>query len=123
MTRGPACTASAWVLLTASSSEGWGLTVIEAALCGTPSAALAVGGLRESIVDGETGVLAQDTAELITRVRGLIEDPAELERLGAAARERALTFTWERTAQENLDALRAEAARRGRRQLGAGREA
>ena len=48
----------AWVHVTASASEGWSLTVMEAALCGTPSAALAVGGLRESIVDGETGLLA-----------------------------------------------------------------
>jgi glycosyltransferase involved in cell wall biosynthesis len=112
----------AWILLTASSSEGWGLTVIEAALCGTPSAALAVGGLRESIVDGVTGVLANDTSELIERVQELIAAPAELERLGAAARTRALTFTWERTAQENLDALRAESARRvPGRLLGAGR--
>ena len=48
----------AWVNLTASQSEGWSLTVMEAALCRTPSAALAVGGLAESIVDGETGFLA-----------------------------------------------------------------
>jgi glycosyltransferase involved in cell wall biosynthesis len=99
-----------WILLTGSSSEGWGLTVIEAALCATPSAALAVGGLRESIVDGQTGILAQDTEELIGRVRGLVEDRPALERLGEAARRRALTFTWERTAAENLRVLRAHAA-------------
>ena len=51
----------AWVNLTASQSEGWSLTVMEAALCRTPSAALAIGGLAESIVDGETGFLAADT--------------------------------------------------------------
>ena len=45
----------AWVNLTASSAEGWCLTVMEAATCGTPSAALRIGGLPESIVDGETG--------------------------------------------------------------------
>ncbi len=98
----------AWILLTASSSEGWGLTVIEAALCGTPSAALAVGGLRESIVDGETGLLAADMDELTRRVRDLVENRDELERLGEAARRRALTFTWERTAAANLGALRAQ---------------
>ena len=65
----------AWVSLTASSAEGWCLTVMEAAACGTPSAALAVGGLPESIVDGETGVLADDPAELAARVRGLVERP------------------------------------------------
>ena len=52
--------AQAWVNLTASSAEGWCLTVMEAATCGTPSAALRVGGLPESIVDGETGLLADD---------------------------------------------------------------
>lgn len=101
--------ARAWVLLTASSSEGWGLTVIEAALCATPSAALAVGGLRESIVDGKTGILARDISELTERVRGLIADRERLEELGEAARRRALTFTWERTAADNLRVLRAHA--------------
>ena len=101
--------ARAWILLTASSSEGWGLTVIEAALCGTPSAALAVGGLRESIVDGKTGILARDISELTARVRDLIADRDRLEELGEAARRRALTFTWERTAADNLRVLRAHA--------------
>jgi glycosyltransferase involved in cell wall biosynthesis len=99
----------AWILLTASSSEGWGLTVIEAALCRTPSAALAVGGLRESIVDGETGVLAQTAEELIRRVRELIENRDQLEALGGAAQKRALTFTWERTAAANMSVLRSKA--------------
>ena len=40
----------AWVALTASGAEGWGLTVMEAAICGTPTAALRVGGLSEAIV-------------------------------------------------------------------------
>ena len=102
--------ARAWILLTASSSEGWGLTVIEAALCGTPSAALAVGGLRESIVDGRTGILARDLGELISRVRALIADRERLRDMGEAARQRALTFTWERTAADNLRVLRAQAA-------------
>jgi glycosyltransferase involved in cell wall biosynthesis len=99
----------AWVTLTASSSEGWSLTVMEAALCGTPSAALAVGGLRESIVDGETGVLAHGLEELIRRVRDLIGQPELIEPLGDAAERRAKTFTWERTAATNLAVLRAEA--------------
>ena len=51
--------AGAWVNVTASSNEGWCLTVMEAAACGTPSVAIAEGGLRESIVDGETGLLAR----------------------------------------------------------------
>jgi glycosyltransferase involved in cell wall biosynthesis len=114
--------ARAWILLTASSSEGWGLTVIEAALCATPSAALAVGGLRESIVDDRTGILARDISELIARVRDLISDRERLEEMGEAARRRALTFTWERTAGDNLRVLRAHArfADRGQEHVGGG---
>jgi len=95
----------AWVSLTASSSEGWSLTVMEGALCGTPSAALAVGGLSESIVDGETGILAETPGELIARVREVIEDPELRERLGDRAERRARGFTWERSAHANLAVL------------------
>jgi glycosyltransferase involved in cell wall biosynthesis len=100
----------AWVNVTASRSEGWSLTVMEAALCGTPSAALAVGGLPESIVDGETGLLARDTKELSDRVRELVERPGLRERLGDAAERRARTFTWERSARAYLDVLQSQAA-------------
>jgi glycosyltransferase involved in cell wall biosynthesis len=92
----------AWVHVTASASEGWSLTVMEAALCATPSAALAVGGLRESIVDGETGVLASGPADLTAKVGRLLDDRALRERLGGAARERALTFSWDRTAATTI---------------------
>lgn len=108
----------AWVALTASSAEGWTLTVMEAALCATPSAALAVGGLCESIVDGETGILAHSPDELIRRVRALLDDPALREALGEAAQRRALTFTWDRTAATNLAVLARAAGRRP--SLGAG---
>ena len=67
--------------------------------------ALRVGGLAESIVDGETGLLADDEAGLVAAVRRVVEEPGLRERLGAAARERAATFTWERTARETLDVL------------------
>jgi glycosyltransferase involved in cell wall biosynthesis/O-antigen/teichoic acid export membrane protein len=95
----------AWVNLTASSAEGWCLTVMEAAACGTPSAALRVGGLGESIVDGETGILAEEPAELAERVRALVADPAAVDRLGEAAKSRARGFTWEHTAEANLAVL------------------
>jgi glycosyltransferase involved in cell wall biosynthesis len=107
----------AWIALTASSSEGWSLTVMEAALCGTPSAALAVGGLGESIVDGETGVLAQDPEELCRRVREVIENPELRERMGDEAERRARTFTWDRPAETNLEVLQ-RGASAGRPALG-----
>src|SRR3954470_8644528 len=103
--------AQAWVNLTASSAEGWCLTVMEAATCGTPSAALRTGGLPESILAGETGLLADDAPGLVSAVQRLVAEPDLRESLGAAARERAASFTWERTAHESLDVLEAAAAR------------
>ena len=96
-------------------SEGWSLTVMEAALCGTPSAAVAIGGLRESIVDGETGVLARDPDDLRRRVKELLEDHELRHRLGAAALARAETFTWERTASTTLAVVQERVARARRR--------
>jgi len=40
-----------------SAKEGWGLTVIEANACGTPTVSSNVQGLRDAVVDGETGLL------------------------------------------------------------------
>ena len=101
----------AWLHVTASASEGWSLTVMEAALCGTPSAALAVGGLRESIVNGQTGLLSQTPEEMTDKVRLLLSDHELRTRLGEAARERALKFTWDRTAATTLEVVQQRVAR------------
>jgi glycosyltransferase involved in cell wall biosynthesis/O-antigen/teichoic acid export membrane protein len=100
----------AWVHMTASSAEGWCLTVTEAAACGTPSTALAVGGLRESIRHGETGLLAETPAELVEQTRRLVHDPELRERLGRQALAHASELTWDRTAERTLEALEAERA-------------
>ncbi len=99
----------AWVNLTASASEGWSLTVMEAALCGTPSVALRVGGLQESIIDGETGFLAADIAQLSRRTLELVQRHDLRERLGEGAERRARTFTWDRSAGAYLEVLRGQA--------------
>ena len=101
----------AWVNVTASTAEGWGLSVSEAGARGTPSAALAVGGLVEAIEDGRTGLLAHNRAELSSAVRRLVEDPALRERLGAGARERAQGLGWDATARTTLDLLAEEKQR------------
>ena len=101
---------AAWVNVTASSNEGWCLTVMEAAACGTPSVAIAEGGLRESIVDGETGLLAADGDELAAVLERVLDDRELRERLGAAAAARAAEFSWDATAGASLAALEAERA-------------
>lgn len=95
----------AWVNLTASSAEGWCLTVMEAAACATPSAALRVGGLPESIDDGVTGLLADDAEGLAAATRRLVEDPDLRDRLGENARRRAQDYSWDATAARTLELL------------------
>ena len=97
-----------WVNLTASSAEGWCLTVMESAACSTPSAALAIGGLPESIVDGESGLLAGDPEDLAVKTASIVRDEGLRERLGARALERAGEFTWDASAQRALDTLERE---------------
>ena len=104
-----------WVNLTASSAEGWALSVMEAAACATPSVALGVGGLNESVVDGETGLLATTPAEMAERTREVVRDAGLRERLGSNALARAREFTWDRTARETLAILEDEIAKAAER--------
>jgi glycosyltransferase involved in cell wall biosynthesis len=101
----------AWLNVTASSAEGWCLSVMEAAACGTPSAALAVGGLPESIDDGLTGVLADDPRALAVKVAAILGDAELRDSMGRAALERAADFTWDATARNTLALLEAERLR------------
>jgi glycosyltransferase involved in cell wall biosynthesis/O-antigen/teichoic acid export membrane protein len=94
-----------WLALTASSAEGWCLTVMEAAACATPTVALRVGGLAEAIVDGQTGVLVDSPAELVEEVSDLVRRPERLAAMGAAARARAQGFTWESAASGTLSVM------------------
>jgi trehalose synthase len=75
-----------------SIAEGFGLTVVEAMWKTRPVVAGAVGGIVDQIVDGEHGRLIADPRDLGAfgaAVDALLRDPAEAERLGRNARERA----------------------------------
>lgn len=91
-----------WALVLASPKEGWGITNLEAAACGTPVVASNSPGIRESVRDGDTGYLVPhgDAAAMAAAMHGLAEDSSLVSRLGAQARRFAETFTWERAADE-----------------------
>ena len=83
-----------------SRKEGWGMTNVEAAACGTPSIAADSPGLRDSVRQGETGFLVPlgDPAAWAERMLLLANDPALVTRLGRAARRFAETLNWEHAA-------------------------
>jgi len=91
---------AAWANVFPSPKEGWGITVIEAAACGTPSLASDSPGLRDSVRHGDTGFLVPhgDIEGLAARMVELADSPLLTARLGERARQFAEGLTWERTA-------------------------
>lgn len=85
-----------WANLFPSPKEGWGITVMEAAACGTPSLASDSPGLRDSVVDGQTGYLVPhgDAAALAQRLLEFAADRRLVDRLGLAARRHAEAHSW-----------------------------
>ena len=98
----------AWANVFPSPKEGWGITVIEAAACGTPSLASDSPGLRDSVRHGETGFLIPhgDVVGLADRMIELGDTPSLVTRLGERARRFAEGLTWERTAAATEQHLR-----------------
>jgi glycosyltransferase involved in cell wall biosynthesis len=102
----------AWVVASASSHEGWGMTLTEAAACGTPAVASRISGHVDAVEDGIGGLLADGERELGTHLASVLLDPDLRARLGEGARRRAASLTWEATALQTLRVLADEARRR-----------
>jgi len=86
--------------LSTSSHEGWGLTVVEAAALGVPTVAYDVEGIRDAVVDGETGWLVRDDEELadvVERAAKELADPGRREAVAGACRAWAASLSWERS--------------------------
>ena len=106
-----------WVHLLPSRKEGWGLAVVEAAQHGVPTIGYrSSGGLTDSIVDGVTGVLVDDHAELVDSLERLLTDRVLREELGAKAAARSAEFSWPQSAAAMQTVL--ESVRAGRRVSG-----
>ncbi len=89
----------AWLMVHPASHEGWGLVITEAAAYGTPSLAFRVPGLRDSVVDGMSGVLVDRPEELASMWLRLAQDPARRAELRLGARRRAAACTWDHTVE------------------------
>jgi glycosyltransferase involved in cell wall biosynthesis len=102
----------AWILASASAREGWGMTVTEAAACGTPAVATRIAGHEDAVAEGTSGLLADGNDELVAALDRVLGDPALRARLSEGARRHADHFTWAATARGTLEVLAAEALRR-----------
>ena len=94
------------VVLVPSHSETFGLVALEAAASGVPVVAQGTGGLREAVLDGDTGLVIESRDPLVWAgaITEVLADPALARRLSTAARARAEAFDWSRSAEALLDA-------------------
>lgn len=104
----------AWLVSSASLAEGWGLTMTEAAACGTPAVATNISGHRCSVIDGRTGVLAE-LDQLGDVMADLLLDDSRRLALGEEALQRARTLTWDASALGVIKGLHGEVLRRKQR--------
>ncbi len=98
----------AWVLVNPSVREGWGLNVLEANALGVPCVAYDVAGLRDSVKDGETGLLAEsgDVENFAGKIVRILGDDILRERLSRNCLEYSKGFSWDKTAKEFMKVLK-----------------
>jgi glycosyltransferase involved in cell wall biosynthesis len=102
----------AWVVASASIAEGWGLTMSEAAACGTPAVASRIAGHVDSVADGESGLLGASSRELVGHLDAVLRDAELRERLSEGARKHAINLSWEACALNTFLPLAEDARRR-----------
>jgi glycosyltransferase involved in cell wall biosynthesis len=96
-----------WVLLVPGLREGWGLNIVEANALGVPSVAYDVPGLRDSIKNGETGLLVErgNIKALAENAIYLLENHARRQKLSLQALQYAKEFDWDKTSKDFIDAI------------------
>lgn len=111
---------SAWAVASASVREGWGMTLTEAAACGTPAVATRIPGHVDALAEDSSGLLADDQADLARQIARIATDAPLRDRLTTGALQHAGHFTWDATATKIMEILVDEAlGRPGLRRPGA----
>jgi glycosyltransferase involved in cell wall biosynthesis len=96
---------SAWLVVSASYAEGWGMSLTEGGACATPCVATDIAGHRGSAVPDVTGRLVADVSDLGPTVSALLADAELRTRMGRAAVDHARGLSWTAVAARHLDLL------------------
>lgn len=102
----------AWLVASASIAEGWGMTLTEAAACGTPSVATDIAGHRDSVSPDHSGLLTRSPREFAETIAAVLSDAELRARLSQGALDHAATLTWTATALGTFRPLANDATRR-----------
>ena len=97
----------AWIIVSTSMVEGWGMTITEAAACGTPAVAYNVPGLRDSVKDTETGILVEpgNIEQLAETLLLLLGDRKLRDELAENAYRYSQRYSWDRVTSEILKVI------------------
>ena len=100
--------ASSDIFFFPSESETFGNVTLEAMASGLPAVNAIASGSNSLVTEGETGYLvsARDEQGLAAKLETLVRDESLRKRMGAAARQRALSFSWDRILDGLLDSYR-----------------
>jgi glycosyltransferase involved in cell wall biosynthesis len=92
---------SSWLSVQPSQIEGWGITVIEANACKTPVIASNVKGLRDSIIDGKTGILVElnNINAFAEAILSVIKDEGLRKSLSHESYLWSQKFSWDKSAE------------------------
>jgi len=98
----------AWVLVNPSVREGFGLNVVEAAALGVPCVAYDVAGLRDSVIDGETGLLVKsgDIEALAKGIVNILTNENLRVRLSQEALAYSRSFSWDNVADKFMRVIK-----------------
>ena len=95
----------AWLVVSASYAEGWGMSLTEGGACGTPCVATDIAGHRGAAIDGRTGLLVSDPVAIGPAVADPLADPQRRAALAEGAIEHAAGLSWTAVAARHLELL------------------
>jgi glycosyltransferase involved in cell wall biosynthesis len=97
-----------WVLAMTSITEGWGMSILEAAACGTPAIGYNSGAIGEAIIHKKTGLLVNygDIETLADKLHWILIDDKLRKNLSAGALTNSYNFDWDKNTTETLEVIR-----------------